>query len=151
VTKNEYGNTKCRASHLTSFGAGFFLTPNTIDFDFVFASASFTDNMTIYITVIIALILFLILAIWSTFNDIQDKEQLRCLPLPDNKREHKYLYEILTLTGHWDGSSCDSGVYFDLTGECGHTGLRQLDVGRKDTLRKGTIDSYIMRTSRYKN
>ena len=45
--------------------------------------------------------------------------------------------------------SQSSSVYFELTGDNGSTGQRQLDIGRKDTLRKGTIDSYIMRTSRY--
>ena len=71
------------------------------------------------------------------------------MALPDNTEKDKYLYEILTFTGHWEGSSCDSAVYFELTGDRGSTGQRQLDVGRKDTLRKGTIDSYIMKTSRY--
>ena len=149
VTKNEYGSTLCRGSHLTSFAAGFFVKPNTIDFDFVFAKISFTDNLSIYMTIIICLLLYIMLSIWAWFADKKDKERLISLGLPDNDEKHKYLYEILTFTGHWEGSSCDSGIFFELTGDHGSTGARQLDIGRKDTLRKGTIDSYIMKTSRY--
>ena len=70
-------------------------------------------------------------------------------PLPDNDNEEDhYLYEILTFTGHWAGSSCDSGVYFILTGENEQTPIRILDGGRKDTLRRGTVDSYLMRSPR---
>ena len=133
---------------MTSFGSGFFFTPNTIDFEFVFAAASFEDNLTIYLTIIIALLLWLLLSAYAFITDRKDKEKLRSLPLPDNRPQDKYLYEILTFTGHWDGSSCDSGVYFVLNGEEGDSGMRKLDEGRKDTLRKGTIDSYIMRSPR---
>ena len=70
--------------------------------------------------------------------------------MPDNNnKEDHYLYEILTFTGNWAGSSCDSGVSFILTGELEQTRIRILDEGRKDTLRKGTVDSYLMKTPRY--
>ncbi len=133
---------------MTSFGSGFFNKPNTIDFDFIFAEASFEDNLTIYLTIIISLILWLSLSIWAFLHDKDDKKKLRSLPLPDNRPNDHYLYEILTFTGHWDGSSCDSGVYIVLTGDEGDSGKRLLDEGRKDTLRKGTIDSYIMKSPR---
>ena len=69
--------------------------------------------------------------------------------MPDNNNEEdKYLYEILTFTGNWQGSSCDSAVSFILTGEYEQTPIRVLDEGRKDTLRKGTVDSYLMKTPR---
>ena len=100
-------------------------------------------------TIIICLLLYLLISIWARFADLKDRLKLRSLALPDNTEKDKYLYEILTFTGHWEGSSCDSAVYFELTGDRGSTGQRQLDVGSKDTLRKGTIDSYIMKTSRY--
>ena len=149
VSKNDYGSSLCRASHLTSFAAGFFPTPNTIDFEFVFAEAAFTDNLTIYLTIIISLLLYLLLTIWSYLSDKEDRKRLRSLALPDNNSNHHYIYEILTFTGHWEGSSCDSAIYFEITGDNSSTGLRNLDTGRKDTLRKGTTDSYIMKTAKY--
>ena len=148
VDYNNYGSTHCRASHLTSFAAGFFLTPNTIDFEFVFAKSSFTDNMTIYMTIIVCLILYFIISAWARYEDIQDDKKLRSLACPDNRLNHKYVYEILTFTGSWEGSSCNSAVSIEITGDYGSTGARQLDSGRKDTLRKGTVDSYVLKTSR---
>ena len=93
------------------------MSTSPIDFEFVFANASFTDNLTIYMTIIVCLILYLILTLWSLWQDRKDRQKLRSLPLPDNDVKNRYLYEILTFTGHWDGSSCDSGVYFELTGD----------------------------------
>lgn len=68
--------------------------------------------------------------------------------LIDNVKKDAYLYEIVTLTGQWKGSTCDSKVHFILTGDDDSTGVRTLDPGWKDTLRKGTVDSYVMKTPR---
>ena len=55
-------------NHLTSFATGFFPEPNTIDFDFVFSHASFSDNLTIFILLIVSLMLYFILMIWATLK-----------------------------------------------------------------------------------
>ncbi|KAK4310437.1 hypothetical protein Pmani_018002 [Petrolisthes manimaculis] len=52
--------TTCACNHLTSFGSGFFVAPNAIDFSYVFANAGFLDNLTIYLTLIISLALYFI-------------------------------------------------------------------------------------------
>ena len=143
-----YGRTICRSSHLTGFGGGFFVEPTTIDFDLIFAEASFADNMTIYMTIIVTLALYLILMIWSKYNDIMDEKQLVSRPLVDNDPQDSYLYEILAFTGQWRESSCNSKIEIIVTGEDDQTETRTLDPGWKDTLRKGCVDSYIMRTPR---
>lgn len=66
----------CHTNHLTSFATGFFPEVNTIDFDFVFAHASFEDNLTIYLCMIITFILFLIAMIWATWRDIKDAKNV---------------------------------------------------------------------------
>lgn len=85
------------------------------------------------------------------------------------------MYEILTFTGNKKTASCDSKVevrilktilslktihkfiifQFVLTGEYDETGSRVLDPGTKmkvdgfdGTLRKGCVDSYILKTPR---
>ena len=148
VHNTTYSGTVCRTSHLTSFGSGFFIVPNKVDFKYIFAKASFKDNLTIYLTVIVTMILYLSLLTWSLHQDMKDKKKLITRALPDNNEDDYYLYEILTFTGNWAGSSCDSGVSFVLTGEYEQTPIRILDEGRKDTLRKGTVDSYLMKTPR---
>ena len=64
--------TAAQTNHLTSFATGWFPEPNTIDFAFVFARGSFSDNITIFILLIITMILYLICMIWATWKDIQD-------------------------------------------------------------------------------
>jgi polycystin 1L2 len=65
IRQTQYGATYCRANHLTSFGTGFFVVPNEINFDYIFANASFQDNLTIYIVVIISMIFYLLLTLWA--------------------------------------------------------------------------------------
>lgn len=55
----------CLSDHLTLFSAGFFILPNTIDFEYVFANADFEDNLTIYLAIIISLIMFWMLLLWA--------------------------------------------------------------------------------------
>lgn len=57
--------TTCACNHLTSFGSGFFVAPNAIDFSYVFANAGFLDNLTIYLTLIISLALYFIGLVYS--------------------------------------------------------------------------------------
>ena len=80
--------------------------------------------------------------------DLKDEKSLVSRALLDNHKNDHYIYEILTFTGQWKQSSCDSKVYFTLNGDEDGTEVRLLDPGWKDTLRKGTIDSYVMKTPR---
>lgn len=74
ISKDETG---CGTDHLTSFGSGWFPVVNTIDFDFIFAHASFEDNLTIYMCLIITLLLYLIGMIWAFFKDRKDVKAVR--------------------------------------------------------------------------
>jgi hypothetical protein len=72
VEETTYEYTKCRSAHMTLFGGGFFVQPNTIDFDYVFKYSDFSDNTTIYSTMIICLATFLILLLWARWKDTRD-------------------------------------------------------------------------------
>lgn len=65
ITDSQYPVTFCNSNHLTSFATGFFVIPNDIDFDFIFAHASFEDNLTIYICLIVTLILYIWTTMWA--------------------------------------------------------------------------------------
>ena len=108
VSQNKYPATLCRASHLTSFGAGFFHTPNTIDFEFVFANPSFNDNMTIYMTVIVCLSLWILLMVWSAWQDWKDRQKLRSLPMPDNEATNGFFRRAL----EWDIGAANTSSPF---------------------------------------
>jgi len=64
--------TYCYCNHLTSFGSGFIVQPNAIDFAFVFANADFLSNPTLYITEIVIAVLYILLFIWARRQDKKD-------------------------------------------------------------------------------
>ena len=42
VLNTSYEVTTCLSSHMTLFGGGFFMQPNSLDFDFIFAESDFS-------------------------------------------------------------------------------------------------------------
>lgn len=70
--------TICNSTHLTSFGSGMFVMPNTIDFNYVFVNMGFTDNLTIYLTLIVSLLIFVLLMIYARYKDKQDVTKVCC-------------------------------------------------------------------------
>ena len=64
--------TYCKCTHLSSFGGGFAVAPNKIDFAFVFANAGFTQNLTIYCMEIVTAVLYILLFIWCRREDKKD-------------------------------------------------------------------------------
>lgn len=116
--------THCKCNHLTSFGSGFFVMPNSIDFSYVFANAGFADNVTIYMTIMVTMCLYVALLIWARREDRKDLSKIGATPLPDNDPIDKYLYEIIVFTGDRDGAATDSKVHFILSGDDDETEVR---------------------------
>ena len=95
-------HTHCQSIHLTTFAGGFIVLPNAIDFNYVWAHASFLQNPVIYSTVIGLVCIYFLMAIWSRFMDMNDskKEGLTLLThLDDDESTNKYAYEIIVFTG----------------------------------------------------
>ena len=72
VTNTTNLMTAAQTSHLTSFATGYFPVPNKIDFEFVFATASFADNLTIFMLLIISFLFYIIAMIYALVKDIKD-------------------------------------------------------------------------------
>ncbi|RNA30185.1 polycystic kidney disease 1-like 2, partial [Brachionus plicatilis] len=136
--------THCKSKHLTTFAGGFIVLPPAINFEKVFANASFADNPTIYITVIVISSLFIALMIIARYMDIQDSKKLGLNLLPDNNPYHDYCYEIMVFTGSRREAGTDSQVRFILSGEDLDTGVRVLSDPRRKVFRRSAIDSFIM-------
>lgn len=45
VLNTSYEVTTCLSSHMTLFGGGFFIQPNSLDFDFIFAESDFSVSI----------------------------------------------------------------------------------------------------------
>jgi hypothetical protein len=71
-----HNRTQCFSTHLSTFASGFLVLPNPINWNYVFANADFIKNKTIYLTVIIILILFLILSIYGRHLDNKDNQKV---------------------------------------------------------------------------
>ena len=140
---NHY-ETQCFSTHLTTFASGFIVLPAPINWNYVFANADFNRNKTIYITLIIVCILYVLLAIFARYKDKKDLEKLGVTPLPDNHRSDKYFYEILVLTGHRKDAGTNSKVHFILAGDDGETQVRTLADPKRKILQRGGIDAFIM-------
>ncbi|KFM61455.1 Polycystic kidney disease protein 1-like 2, partial [Stegodyphus mimosarum] len=140
--------TQCKCNHLTSFGGGFFVAPNTVDFSYVFANAGFADNVTIYMTIINIMLIYLALLAWARRQDIKDKEKLGATPLPDNDPEDKYLYEMIVVTGNKDAAATDSKVQFILSGDDDETAVRTLEDNKRKLFRRNAADTFVMAVPR---
>jgi hypothetical protein len=86
--------TQCRSNHLTEFASGWIVVPNAINFDDVWANASFTQNMSIYITVIVLSTLYFIILIWVQFKDRKDMIKSEIKSFSSNKKYDSYFYEV---------------------------------------------------------
>ncbi|XP_069977559.1 polycystin family receptor for egg jelly [Penaeus vannamei] len=148
VTLSNHKMTICNSTHLTSFGSGMFVMPNTIDFNYVFVNMGFTDNLTIYLTLIVSLLIFVLLMIYARYKDKQDVTKLGATPLPDNDLEDKYLYEMLVFTGNKKSAQTDSVVQFIVSGEEDETDVRTLGDAKRKILRKDGVDVFVMAVPR---
>ena len=129
-----------------SFASGFFPIPNTIDFQFVFAAASFEDNLTIYMCLIITFTIFFILLIWAIITDMRDIRQLVVPFMFDNKKDDYYLYELLVETGPLNSHSTTSNISFILSGEEATTEVRCFSDPDRHLFKSGALDSFLMST-----
>lgn len=140
--------TNCRSTHLTDFAAGFIVLPADIDFGNVFANASFSQNPTIYITVIIVCSIYVLMSIVCFYKDRKDKKKNKILVLKDNDTGWNYLYEIKVFTGSRKNAGTNSSVNINLYGLNSESYVRQLKSGNqnedKNLFQRSSIDSFIM-------
>ena len=102
--------THCVSSHLTSFAGGLVLSPSTINFKYLFANVSVTQNPTIYATVIIFVFMYIFFAIWSRIMDKKDQSKIGLYPLKDNYPNDTYFYKLIIFTGNQNESETTSKV-----------------------------------------
>ena len=56
---------------MTLFGGGFFIQPNTVDFKFIYAQSDFQDNILVYSTILISIILYMLFLIIAKIKDLR--------------------------------------------------------------------------------
>ncbi|ELU06540.1 hypothetical protein CAPTEDRAFT_185815 [Capitella teleta] len=136
--------TSCCCNHLTTFGSGWVVAPNTLDFDFIFSNMDFYTNPSIYIMLIVISAAYILCALWARHADRKDAMTVGVTPMPDNKPGDKYLYEIILCTGLRKNAGTDSKVHFILSGEYDETDVRILGDEKRKILRRGSKDAFLM-------
>ena len=143
VESTTFHETTCLTAHLTMFGGGFFVQPNTIDFEYVLARADFTDNITIYSAILTSIILLLLFLIWGRWQDMKDVQRMASHILQDNDPADTYVYELIVFTGNKAQATCRSKIQFIINGDNDESDIRTFpDI----TFNRGAIDSFIMTT-----
>lgn len=102
--------TFCVSNHLTQFAGGWLTVPSGINFNDVWANASFLQNITIYMTVIVITTIYLIVLIWTCHMDKKDKLKKRIKLLADS--DDTYFYEVLFFTASRLNAGTFSNVFF---------------------------------------
>ncbi|CAF0742236.1 unnamed protein product [Didymodactylos carnosus] len=136
--------THCYSNHLTTFAGGWVVLPAPINWNYVFANADFSRNKTIYLTVILTVVLYLIILIYARYKDKKDVEKLGVTPLPDNLTADIYYYQIIVFTGLRKDAGTKSKVHFIISGDDDETGVRTLEDPNRTILQRGGIDAFVM-------
>ena len=146
----DYTTIHCETDHLTEFAGGFTVVPPSIDFNYVFANASFDKNPTVYVTVIVVTCLFILMAIWCVYMDKRDKRKTNLVFLKDNRNYDDYFYEIIVFTGNRSDAGTNSNVSLIVSGENSDSGVRKLmdedNEVNKNLFKRSGVDSFIMST-----
>ena len=90
--------TYCKTNHLTEFTSGLSVLPANLNFNYIWAHASFLNNITIYITIILISCVYFILMLISSIWDKLDEKKIGLVKLKTYWHE-KYYYEIIIFTG----------------------------------------------------
>ena len=106
-------HTHCVSNHLTDFAGGFIVLPPAIDFNQVWANASFLQNPVIYSTVIALIGIYVLLGIWAGYMDRKEARKASVTLLGDlDETDNKYAYEIIVFTGSRPNAGTKSKVSY---------------------------------------
>ena len=73
----DHYQTQCFSAHLTTFAGGFIVLPAPVNWNYVFANADFAKNKTIYITLMVICVLYILLVIFARLKDRKDLQKVR--------------------------------------------------------------------------
>jgi hypothetical protein len=137
--------TYCQTNHLTELTSGANQIIPTLNFNYIWAHASFLQNLTVYLTAIIMTSIYVILMIITRQLDKKDEKKLGLCRLP-NYWHYNYLYEVIVYTGMRPESATDSNVCIIIAGEKERTVPIVLKDSDRASFRRGGIDSFVIST-----
>ena len=136
--------THCQSNHLTEYAGGFVTLPPQPDFNAAFVKASFTQNLTIYITVILLTCLYIVLAVLSRYWDYLDAKKLGITMLANPRHAHHY--EIVVFTGSRFEAGTESKVHMILNGDESDSKIFNLQDDKRKVFQRGAVDTFLVST-----
>ena len=109
--------THCTSSHLTSFAGGLLFIPTDINYQYVFANASFSRDYIVFSTLILFVVAYILFAVWAAIMDKRDLSKVKIKLLKDNCTNDKYFYELMVFTGDHSEAGTHSLVIIFLSNE----------------------------------
>ncbi|XP_065660243.1 uncharacterized protein LOC105846130 isoform X4 [Hydra vulgaris] len=134
--------TKCKCTHLTTFGS-FFVFPNPFP---KFSISKLKAGYTLLVTVVIIIMLWILGLLLTRRIEKYDASKVGVCPLLDNLHEDKYLYKIVVNTGSQRNAGTKSNIFYTITGNVTDSGLRCLKGPEKDCFQRSSCSVLIMAT-----
>ena len=136
--------THCTSTHLTSFAGGLVVLPNAINFQYVWANASFIQNPLIYSTVIAITCLYVALVLWAHLMDKKDRGKINLVGLIDDSSICEYFYEVIVFTGEHSEAGTNSKVRLVINGSRAETDIKCLNEANKHVFAQNGVDSFVL-------
>ncbi|XP_031571405.1 polycystic kidney disease protein 1-like 2 isoform X3 [Actinia tenebrosa] len=144
----------CLCSHLSSFGGDFFVAPNPIDFDQVWAgltSIGETKNFVVLATLCTIFCLYIVTVVFARRADRNDKQKItQAIPV-SQITDDSYCYEITVYTGIWRRCGTTSNIAMNLCGEDAETGTISLSYNAmcdKQLFGRGSVNVFMCPTAK---
>ncbi|XP_048576120.1 polycystic kidney disease and receptor for egg jelly-related protein isoform X2 [Nematostella vectensis] len=144
IERSSPRTTICSCNHFTTFGSGFFVAPNPINFSEAFKGFSnLSDNPAVFSVVVSVIGLYIILVIFARRADNSDVRKVGVTVLPDNDPRDRYSYEISIHTGFHQGCGTTARVYIQLIGSISDSHTTELRDANRPRFQRGAIDQFL--------
>ncbi|CAF1275359.1 unnamed protein product, partial [Adineta ricciae] len=138
--------TQCFSTRAETLAGALHLLPSPIDWSYVFAHASFSQNKTIYVTITSVLFIYFVLIVYARAHDKYDLKQLEVSILASKAEMNGYAYQIIVFTGFRVNANTESKVHFVMVGKNDKTSIRTFSSSHRKIFQRGGIDSFIITT-----
>ncbi|CAF1262786.1 unnamed protein product, partial [Adineta ricciae] len=138
--------TQCFSTRAETLAGALHLLPSPIDWSYVFAHASFSQNKTIYVTITSVLFIYFVLIVYARAHDKYDLKQLEVSILASKAEMNGYAYQIIVFTGFRANANTESKVHFVMVGKNDKTSIRTFSSSHRKIFQRGGIDSFIITT-----
>ncbi|KAM8945969.1 polycystin-1-like protein 3 [Pelodytes ibericus] len=145
--KSSIVETQCLCTHLTFFGATFFVMPHVVDLSDTLSLFANVSKNPVGLALLGALLgFYLLVVMWAWRKDKEDVTKVRVAILTDNDPAFHSRYVIKVCTGFRKGAGTTSQVVVTLYGSGGKSDPHILSDPEKQVFTRGSVDVFLLKT-----